>query len=580
MVENPEKNEITLIFKDTRPPLPSKVFYNAPAPESSSQSNGRKPLVLATRMLEDDSIDNDFTTFSLVVSLNQWVKPSFITFTKGLTVTFAEPAEQASRMHSPGENRNPASTSMTDSGHELEDDDPVSKPIQEFLTAKASKKFHGKTITLESKDADVRDVLKLIGDTSGFNIVIADSVKGKLNLSLQNVPWDQALEVVLSTNGLGAERVHNILTVMPLGQLKREKEEQLRAKFASQAAQPRATRIFAINHATLKDLQSSVQSFIQALATGGTGTNAGSATFNGFVQIDDRTNSLIVYDTLDNLDKIKKLIDVLDIPTAQIMIEAKIIEASDQFADTLGGAIAFAGDANIGKLGLPFATAVNGLNPLASLFSSPTYDFADSSASVGGSPGMTFGASPILGFLKGTPFINTLLSWGESQALINIAAAPKTVVINRSKAKITHGTPVVIPGLTTVAGVGSVPTSSVEQAFISLEVTPSITNDGAIMLDLKISKDLPALAAGGGSSTYGIATRSLDTKVLVDDDTTLVIGGLYQLQDSKNITGVPYLRKIPIIGWLFGSEGTNVTKNELFIFITPKMVATKEPTSS
>jgi type IV pilus assembly protein PilQ len=172
------------------------------------------------------------------------------------------------------------------------DDENVNQDITSFLKAKAAKKFQGKTITLQSKDAEVRDILKLIGEASGFNIIISDNVKGHMNLSLIDVPWDQALDVVLSTNHLGAERVHNILRIMPLDSLKNEKEEQIRTKLASQAAEPRATRIFSINYAILKDLQTEIQSFVNALASAGSSSIVKSS--GGFVQIDERTNSLIV----------------------------------------------------------------------------------------------------------------------------------------------------------------------------------------------------------------------------------------------------------------------------------------------
>jgi type IV pilus assembly protein PilQ len=260
------------------------------------------------------------------------------------------------------------------------------------------------------------------------------------------------------------------------------------------------------------------------------------------------------------------------------MIEAKIIEVEEDFSKALSS--------NLGLSGMSssFAIASDGGQTLASLFSNPTgttphpltTTLSGNSTNIQqtGTHGMSMAAAPVFGFLKGNYLLNTLLNWGESENLIKIVASPKTVIINREQAKINHGSPVLIQGTTTSALGVSTPTTTVQNANISLEVTPTVTNDGSILMTLHISKDLPVAVSGGQGN--GVGTRSLDTKVLVDDNSTLVIGGLYQLDTTVSEAGIPYLRNIPLIGFLFGDSTTTISKKELFIFITPKIINMRE----
>lgn len=445
--------------------------------------------------------------------------------------------------------------------------------IEEFMDSKSTKRFSGKPVTLQVRDVDVGDVLRLIGDASGFNIVVGDDVKGKLTLSLVDVPWDQALDVVLHSLHLGAERNNNILRVVTLQNLTQEKQEELRAQRAVEASAPRVTRVFPISYANLGDLQSILTKFATTPQT----ANAAStpdASVPAIVQADNRTNSIIVRDLPDNIERMKKLVELLDTQTPQVIIEAKVIEATEGFSKTLGGSLGIGTNSSSTTAFSSFA----GGNPLDALVGSPGVfsdgsGIATQSSPSGGTPLGIFGVSPSLSFIPGGLRLNALLNWGESESQVKIVSSPKTVVLNKERAQIMEGTPVLVPGTTTVAGVGTVPTTSVQSANVGLSVRPTVTNDGSVLMDLTVTKDVPITLPGGNS---GIGNRNMSTLVLVESGSTLVIGGIYTMQSSHTSSGFPILRKIPIIGALFGNDTENTDRSELFIFITPKILNPKE----
>jgi len=444
--------------------------------------------------------------------------------------------------------------------------------LESFMESKSAKKFTGRPITLQVRDVDVADIFRLIGEASGFNIIVGDDVKGKLTLSLVDVPWDQALDVVLNTLKLGAERNNNILRIVTLANLTQEKQEQLRAAQAADAVQPRVTRVFPISYADLKDLQTILEKFAASTqnAQGGTVQQGQPA----IIQVDNRTNSLVVRDTPDNIERMKKLIAVLDTQTPQVMIEAKIVEAREGFSKALGGSLGFGQDG--GATGLTSFASFAGANPLDALIGGPFSsgnDIAAVSKPSSGIPNGTFGLSPSISFIPGVQRVNALISYGESESQAKVVSSPKTVVLNKQKANIVQGTPVLIPSTTTVAGVGTVATNSVQSANLSLAVKPTVTNDGGVLMELQISNDSPAELPGGGT---GIANKNLSTIVLADSGSTLVIGGVYTMSTSKTGAGFPFLRKIPIIGALFGSETDSTSRSELFIFITPRILNVRE----
>ncbi len=431
--------------------------------------------------------------------------------------------------------------------------------LDEFVANRSTKQFSGKPITLQVREVEALDVFRLIGEASGFNIILGDDVKGKITLSLIDVPWDQALDVVLHTLRLGIERNNNILRISTLTNLTTEKQDELKAQKAAEAATPRVTRVFPINYANLNDLQGTLVKFA---TTGGD-----SAAAAAVVQVDNRTNSLVVRDLPDNVERMKKLIEILDTQTPQVLIEAKIVEASEGFGKTITGGLGFsrlAGDT--AHLGASFL----GMNPLDGLIGNPGIftngaDFGSSSSPSAGS----FAVSLLPGSLR----INALLKMTESDNQIKVVSSPKTVVINKEKATILQSTPVLVKTTAIAANGNLVPQEHIEQANLSLIVKPTVTNDGGVLMELTVTRDI-SFAVSTESSA--VANRNLNTIVLVDSGNTLVIGGIYTMTTSHRANGFPILRKLPLIGWLFGTEIDTTDRTELFIFLTPKILNVKE----
>ncbi len=432
---------------------------------------------------------------------------------------------------------------------------PPKDNIDLFLQNQKSKNFRGKPVSLQVREADVRDILRLIADASGFNIVLGVGITGKLTLSLVDVPWDQALDVVLQTLKLGAERNNNVLRILTLQNLTAQKQEELAAKQALEASAPKITRLFPISYAKPEELSTILTTF------GKSSTGAVTAT----VQVDKRTNSIVVQDIADNIDRMAKLVELLDTQTPQVMIEAKVVEATESFSKNMNGQFGLGSQtASIGG----YAASFNGMNPVDSLVGTTTGvgTIADS----GG--GGNFGFSPVFSFLPGSAQVNAFISLSELQNDVKVVSSPKTVVLNKEQATITQTTPVLFQ--TTVATDSGV-TTTFEQAdaILKLDVTPTVTNDEGVLLELSISRDVPQNL---GQGQQAIAKRDMKTKVLVQSGSTLVIGGIYTMDSTSTESGFPWLKDIPILGALFKSETATTARSELFIFVSPKVINAKK----
>lgn len=450
--------------------------------------------------------------------------------------------------------------------------------LGQFIENRDTGRFTGKAITLKVRDADIMDVFRLISDTSGFNIVVGDDVKGKITLSLEGVPWDQALDVILRTQKLGAERTHNILRIVTLQNLTAEKQAEFAAKQATEQNAPRITRIFPVSFAKLDDLvQALVKLSVEHAPIGAAASAGGAApalTSNAIVQKDDRTNSIIVRDTVENVERMRKLIEILDTQTPQVMIEGKVVEASEQFNKSISGNLGFGKSDGTGQ----YFSSFNGANPIDPLFSlGSTGQFTGTTAGTGSAGGGSFGLSPVLSFLPGNVRLNAFLNLSESEQNIRVVSSPKVVVLDKEAATIVEGTPVLIQTVQITAN-GPISTPTIQSANLSMNVTPTITNEGSVLMQLALSRDVPqpAVGASGSSSTSGVASRNMSTKVLVESGSTLVMGGIYTSNQTNGSSGFPILRKIPILGALFGSETDNNQKSELFFFITPRILNAKE----
>lgn len=429
---------------------------------------------------------------------------------------------------------------------------PKSNSIEDILqnlTMSGPKKYIGKRISINVRDIPVPDLLNMIADTSGFNIIIDQAVNGAppLTLTLTNVPWDQALDTVMSLSKLIAQKSSNILVVKTLAVATKEKEEELAAAKLKEGLEPLVTRVFLINYATLTDIEKIIKDYITK--------------DRGAIQLDERTNSLIVKDTIESIDRIKKIIETLDTQTPQILIEAKIVEANESYSK---------------RIGLSRGVSV-GYDPVRIVDSTATPigpGFSFSSAPNSGAPtalGMT------IGIYKRLLNLDVNLQLMESESKGRIISTPKVVTQNKKLAKIVSSeqTSFRVQTLATATAAPQISFQNIS-ADLDLQVLPQVTNDGAISMQITLNKSAFGTRPTPDSPP-NITRRNITTNVLVDNGSTVVIGGLYQTASLETRSGIPYLKDLPLIGWLFSTPyAPDTTKNELIIFMTPRIMNQEE----
>jgi type IV pilus assembly protein PilQ len=429
-----------------------------------------------------------------------------------------------------------------------------------IMSAETTQKFTGSPITLKLKDADIHEVLRLISETSGFNIIIHPSVQGKLTLSLDHVPWDQALDVVLTTLKLGAERNESVLRVMPKDMLTKEKQDELDQRKLVAVSTPRITRVFPVSYADMSGLATLLQTF--ANSQNNTPGNSG---IPATILVDQNTQSLIIRDTAENVERMRKMISLLDVQTPQVLIEAKTVEASEDYAKDIEGQLNIAGFGNNNGYAIGINAPTGSATGLAGA--------ASASGSSGGGGGTTRsnGISLNLGSAIG---IQAGLTYAERTARAKVVSSPKTVVLSGKSSSINQVTAYSVT-VTNAGSAGVAATSQTVSATAStkLDVTPRVTNDGSVFMKLNLSRDVLNLT----NANAPIAEpRTLSTEVIVESGNTLVIGGILNIDENNTEQGFPILRKIPIIGWLFGSEINSRSKRELMFFITPRILNQKK----
>lgn len=432
--------------------------------------------------------------------------------------------------------------------------------MDQLLKAEQTKKFTGKPITLQVRDVDIQDVFALIAETSGFNIILSDNVKGKLTLSLVDVPWDQALNIVLQTLHLGADRRGNVLRVDSLTALTQEKQLELAAKAAQEAVTPRITRIFPISYASIGTLKSTILDLATAeAASRGGGTSQAPL----IVESDDRTNSLIIRGLPEYVDRAGKMIEILDTQTPQVLVEGKVIEATESFSRSIGGSISGVETESGNGYGLSF----NGGDPTTNLFGAGgsitnSYSIIANSAS-----GAAFGYTKLIGGNR----INATLNLKETEGKVKIVSSPRAVVMNNKSVSMVQTFPIAVQQTTTTA-TATTTTPTQVSGQLSLNVTPTVTSDGSVLMQLSLQRDVVNTTSTGPV----VANRNITTNVLVESGTTLVMGGFYNNEHVESEGGIPFFRKIPIIGWLFGNKGNDETRSELMFFITPQVINPKK----
>ena len=401
--------------------------------------------------------------------------------------------------------------------------------------------FTGEPISLSLKDADVRDVLKTFSALTQLNIIIDPGVGGSVTVELRDVPWDQALDLILRINGLDYVLENNVLRVATNAKLAAEKSAKANLDKQRELAKPLKT--------VLKPLSYAKASYIAGLLAGDTYLLSD----RGSVTTDERTNTLIIRDVVDRVEGALRLIDSLDQPTPQVVIEGRIVETTRDFSRELGVSWGFSGvmDASHGNdTGLDFPNSIE----------------------VDGAVNLRKGDAGVLAFSFGD-ILNTfnldfLLSAAESDGLLRIVSTPRVTTQNLMQASIRSGLQIPVQ---TVAN--NTVTVQYVDATLRLQVTPQITAEGTVNLDIDIKKQEAALAlAVQGGNNVPIFTRDAQTQLLVRDGGTTVIAGIYQINDQDNEDRVPGLHKIPIFGALFKNKGTFKRHDELLIFITPRIV--------
>ncbi|HGS8421300.1 type IV pilus secretin PilQ [Neisseria gonorrhoeae] len=424
----------------------------------------------------------------------------------------------------------------------------------------APKTFTGRKISLDFQDVEIRTILQILAKESGMNIVASDSVSGKMTLSLKDVPWDQALDLVMQARNLDMRQQGNIVNIAPRDELLAKDKAFLQAEKDIADLGALYSQNFQLKYKNVEEFRSILR-LDNADTTGNRNTLVSG---RGSVLIDPATNTLIVTDTRSVIEKFRKLIDELDVPAQQVMIEARIVEAADGFSRDLGvkfGATgrkklknetsAFGWGVNSGfgggdkweaqtKINLPVAAAANSISLVRAISS---------------------GA------------LNLELSASESLSKTKTLANPRVLTQNRKEAKIESGYEIPFT-VTTASGGGNSTNTELKKAVLGLTVTPNITPDGQIIMTVKINKDSPAQCASGNNTILCISTKNLNTQAMVENGGTLIVGGIYEENNGNTLTKVPLLGDIPVIGNLFKTRGKKTDRRELLIFITPRIIDT------
>ena len=418
--------------------------------------------------------------------------------------------------------------------------------------------YSGEKLSLNFQNIEVRSLLQVIADFTNFNIVTSDTVSGALTLRLKDVPWDQALQIIMDAKGLGMRKSGSVLWIAPKDEIDARTKRDYEAAMEIQKLEPLRTQGFQLNYAKAADI---LQQITTSTGGGGTGASTRFLSSRGSAISEPRTNQLFVTDTPTKLDEMKALLVKLDVPVRQVMIEARIVEARDTFGRSLG--VKFGG----GAVGSNASMTSSQFLPDSSSGGNskfPSGNFVNLPASVAGVN--TVGQVAFSVFNSSmTRFLSLELSALEAEGDGKIISNPRLVTADQNKALIEQGTEypysVTAPnGATTIA---------FKKAVLKLEVTPQITPEGDIILDLDVNKD-----SRGETTTQGVAidTKHIKTQVLVENGGTVVIGGIFEMEETNQLNKVPLFGDLPVLGHLFRNTSKASTKREMLVFITPKML--------
>jgi type IV pilus assembly protein PilQ len=432
--------------------------------------------------------------------------------------------------------------------------------------------YKGERLTLNFQDIETRAVLQLLADASGQNIVVSDTVNGSVTLRLQNVPWDQALDIVLRTKGLDKRQQGNVIIVAPADELAAREKAQLAAQKDLQDLEPLRVEYLQINYAKATD----IAAFLK-------GTTNSMLSPRGNVAVDERTNTLLLTDTSDRIADVRRLVAQLDIPVRQVLIESRIVIVSNDFERDLGarfgvtniqkngssGLVETTGTAAGVDTGVSSALSNIGTNGTVYPVGIPTGTSAINRYNVN-LPVSSPAGSIALGILGANYLVDLELSAAQAEGRGQVVSSPRVITANQKEANIEQGTEIpyqqsASSGATTI---------SFKKAVLSLKAKPQITPDNRIILDLTVSKDSvgKVIVASGGVNVPSIDTRTVETQVLLNDGETVVLGGILETTQTDNQTKVPLLGDIPVLGHLFKNTTNINNKDELLIFVTPKIL--------
>jgi type IV pilus assembly protein PilQ len=438
-----------------------------------------------------------------------------------------------------------------------------------FLPAMAAQqqasRYTGRRIDLDLKDADIHNVLRLLADVGRLNIVTADNVAGTVTIRVRNIPWDQAMDVVLQSKGLGMVRQGNLIRVAPLGELDHERELALARRKQELDLAPLETRLIPVSYAQANDVQARAKDMLSA---------------RGTIAVDERTNLLIVRDVAGNLGQVEELVRSLDTQTPQVLVEARIVEATARFIHDVGiqwGADATFSASTGNPTGLAFPSGFSvaggatdgqaptaGLSPFERSVANPNF-VVNLPAAVGTGQGGALGFS--FGSINNTVNVALRLSAAETSGMLRIVSSPRVLTMDNKSARIMQGT--MLPfAQVSAQGVQT----TFQEAKLQLLVTPHVTAEGSVTMHIRVNRDEPDFNQTSPRGDPTILKREAETDLLVMDGHTAVIGGIYTRNTGRSVDQVPFFGDIPLLGLLFQRRRATDTRGELVIFLTPRIV--------
>ena len=456
------------------------------------------------------------------------------------------------------------------------------------VSSTATRTYSGHPVTFNFQDVPVRTVLQLIAEESNLNIVASDTVQGNVTLRLVNVPWDQALDLVLQAKGLDKRRSGNVVWIAPQSEIAKYEQDKEDARIAIENRAEMVTEYVPISYGNAEDIAKLLTDDAKN-GSGGGGGGAGGAGQRGFlsprgsISFDRRTNTLLVIDIPQRVASIKDLVRLLDKPVDQVVIEARIVIANESFARELGAKFGISGKNNNVYFNNTVAnnvTTQNSYNSAANANSAvpPPNPLVQPTLTRGlnvNLPSTLAGAGSLaLSILNGGYALDIELSALQTEGRGEVISNPRIVTSNQKEAVIRQGQEVPYLTITgSAAGGSQVPQVQFKEALLELKVTPTITNDGRVFLNMNVKKDeVSGFTDTGFGEVPNIAKREVNTAVLMEDGQTVVIGGVYEFQDRSDLSKVPFLADLPVLGNLFKKRGRTKSKAELLIFVTPKVL--------